>query len=217
MVGMAIVMGQVTSYVEQHSGGASGEEFNLGFLDRVLISGRSFWFYLGKIVFPYRLTFIYPRWQIDGGVWWQYVYPAGAIGLLWGLWGMRRRIGKGPFCGGAAFLRRHVVSDIDAGALYDALLVRVGSLAVLWLHECSCAGGGWDHESVGSSNRRPDIRHVEGRGPRVGVAPLDIRHSSLRSGARGEGEPVAEAGCLRGAAADAGGAGLETKPDVWRH
>ena len=62
-----------------------------------MISGRSFWFYLGKVVFPYRLTFFYPRWQIDAGSWWQYVYPAATVGLLGGLWGMRRRIGKGPF------------------------------------------------------------------------------------------------------------------------
>ncbi|MGA3285555.1 MAG: tetratricopeptide repeat protein, partial [Verrucomicrobiota bacterium] len=97
MLGLAIVMGQVTSYVERHSGGASGEEFNIGFLERVLISGRSFWFYLGKIFFPYRLAFVYPRWHIDTGAWWQYVYPAATIGVLGGLWGMRRRIGKGPF------------------------------------------------------------------------------------------------------------------------
>jgi tetratricopeptide (TPR) repeat protein len=97
MLGMAAVIGQVTSYVEHHSGGATGEEFNHGFLERILISGRSFWFYLGKIIFPYRLTFIYPRWHIDAGAWWQYVYPAAAIGLLGGLWAMRRRIGRGPF------------------------------------------------------------------------------------------------------------------------
>ena len=39
-------------------GGASGEKFrnfNLSFADRVLISGRSFWFYLGKLFFPHRL------------------------------------------------------------------------------------------------------------------------------------------------------------------
>jgi protein O-mannosyl-transferase len=97
MLGMAVAMGQVTSYVEQHSGGASGSEFNIGFLERVLISGRSFWFYLGKIFFPHELTFIYPRWQVNTGAWWQYVYPVATVGLLWGLWKARRRFGKAPF------------------------------------------------------------------------------------------------------------------------
>ncbi len=97
MLGMAMVMGQVTSYVEQHSGGASGAQFNIGLPERVLISGRSFWFYLGKIFIPWQLTFIYPRWQMNAGAWWQYLYPAATLGLLWGLWKMRRRFGKGPF------------------------------------------------------------------------------------------------------------------------
>jgi protein O-mannosyl-transferase len=97
MLGMAIAMGQVTSYVEQHSGGASGAQFNIGFPERVLISGRSFWFYLGKIFIPWQLTFIYPRWHMNASAWWQYLYPAATFGLLWGLWKMRRRFGKGPF------------------------------------------------------------------------------------------------------------------------
>ena len=96
LLGMAIVIGQVTSYVEQHSGGATGREFNIGFLETVLISGRSFWFYLGKLFFPWQLTFIYPRWHVNTAVWWQYIYPVATVGLLWALWKMRRRMGKGP-------------------------------------------------------------------------------------------------------------------------
>ena len=97
MLGIAVVMGGVTIYVERHSGGASGKEFNIPLLERVLISGRSFWFYLGKLLVPYRLTFIYERWKVDGGVWWQYMYPLATVGLLAGLWGMRGRLGKGLF------------------------------------------------------------------------------------------------------------------------
>jgi Flp pilus assembly protein TadD len=97
MLGMAIAMGQVTSYVERHSGGASGAQFDIGFAERVLISGQSFWFYLGKLFFPYSLTFIYPRWQMNSAVWWQYIYPVATVGFLFGLWKMRHRIGKGPF------------------------------------------------------------------------------------------------------------------------
>jgi tetratricopeptide (TPR) repeat protein len=97
MLGCVVVMGGVTIYVERHSLGASGRKFTIPLIERILISGRSFWFYLGKLFFPHRLTFIYERWKIDAGAGWQYVYPLATAGLLAGLWGMRGRMGKGPF------------------------------------------------------------------------------------------------------------------------
>jgi len=97
MLIMAAGMGYITSHVEQHSIGATGEEFHRGILERILVSGRSFWFYLGKLVFPHPLIFFYPQWRIDAGAWWQYLYPISTVALLGGLWGMHRRIGKAPF------------------------------------------------------------------------------------------------------------------------
>src|SRR2546423_920318 len=38
---------------------------SLGPLERLLIASRAVWFYLGKIFWPAKLTFIYPQWQID--------------------------------------------------------------------------------------------------------------------------------------------------------
>jgi tetratricopeptide (TPR) repeat protein len=99
MFGLAVGMGALTIYIERHAGGASGAEFNIGFVDRVLISGRSFWFYLGKFVWPSPLIFIYPRWKVDGGVWWQWLYPIGTVAVLFGSWLARGRIGRGVFVG----------------------------------------------------------------------------------------------------------------------
>ena len=130
MLGMAAVMGQVTSYVEHHFGGATGTEYNLGLLERILISGRSFWFYLGKLFFPHRLTFFYPRWHIDAGAWWQYMYPATTIGVFGVLWGMRRRIGKGPF---AAMLHFYI------GTSFLTLLL------VLWLTHYTFVTDHWQY------------------------------------------------------------------------
>jgi protein O-mannosyl-transferase len=95
MAGLVPLFGAMTVYVERLTG-ASGEKFSLGILERVLISGRSFWFYLGKLFFPYPLTFIYERWTVDAGVWWQYFYPAATVALLAGLWWWRGRLGRGP-------------------------------------------------------------------------------------------------------------------------
>jgi protein O-mannosyl-transferase len=96
MFGIAVGMGLLTLHVE-HIHGATGDEFRMGLLERVLVSGRSFWFYLGKLFFPYPLTFIYERWKIDPGAWWQYAYPVATLGILGGLWFLRRRLGKGLF------------------------------------------------------------------------------------------------------------------------
>ena len=38
---------------------------SLGPVERLLIASRAIWFYLGKIFWPAKLTFIYPQWRID--------------------------------------------------------------------------------------------------------------------------------------------------------
>jgi protein O-mannosyl-transferase len=108
MLVLVVVMGQVTFYIE-HLHGAVGAQYKLGWLERVLVSGRSFWFYLGKLIFPYSLTFIYERWDINPGAGWQYLYPAATVGLFGALWRMRRVIGKGPF---AAMLHFYISTSL---------------------------------------------------------------------------------------------------------
>jgi Tfp pilus assembly protein PilF len=108
MLGLAVAMGQLTFYIE-HLHGAAGEEFKMGFLERVLVSGRSFWFYLGKLFYPHPLTFIYERWHVDPSEAWQYLYPITTTALLVGLWWGRRRIGKGPL---AAMLHFYVCTSL---------------------------------------------------------------------------------------------------------
>ncbi len=73
-------------------------------LERVLVAGRVPWFYLGKLVWPTDLAFIYARWAIDPRVWWQYLYPLASLALLLGLWLGRRRIGRGPLVAGLYFV-----------------------------------------------------------------------------------------------------------------
>jgi protein O-mannosyl-transferase len=72
-------------------------------IDRFLIAGRAFWFYLAKIFWPTHLKMFYPRWEIDPGDWWQYLFPAGALVLLLGAWRLRRRW-RGPWAGLLFFL-----------------------------------------------------------------------------------------------------------------
>jgi Flp pilus assembly protein TadD len=89
-------LGLMTAWIEKHHVGAQGAEWSLTFADRCLIAGRALWFYAGKLVWPVHLTFIYPRWKIEPEVWWQWLFPVAAAGVVAGLWLARRRIGKGP-------------------------------------------------------------------------------------------------------------------------
>lgn len=88
---LGAVGGLLTAHFERVLIGAEGEEFSLGFSDRVVLAGRVVWFYLGKLMWPTELIFFYPRWMIDAGVWWQWLFPAAALASLGGLIGWQRR------------------------------------------------------------------------------------------------------------------------------
>ncbi len=94
MVGM--VLGINTIFQEKSVVGARGAEWAFSFIDRCLIAGRALWFYVGKLVWPENLSFTYTRWQIDSGLWWQYLYPLAALAVMFTLWIARGRIGKAP-------------------------------------------------------------------------------------------------------------------------
>ncbi len=83
--------GLFSSWVEKVYGGARGPEFDISFAARVLVAGRAVWFYVGKLVWPFGLNFIYPRWTVDTGAWWQWIFPAAAVGAAGALWAVRRR------------------------------------------------------------------------------------------------------------------------------
>ena len=98
MLAAGIGMGFLTGWMEKHIVGAMGPDFDfLTPLDRCCIAGRAFWFYLAKLVWPARLMFIYPHWNVDPRerVWW-ILFPISACGLLIACWLLRRRIGRGP-------------------------------------------------------------------------------------------------------------------------
>jgi Flp pilus assembly protein TadD len=89
-------LGWLTVWLERTQVGAQGPEWAINFSERCLIAGRALWFYAGKLCWPTNLTFIYPRWQINAGEWWQWAFPAAALAVVAGLWRLRGRIGRGP-------------------------------------------------------------------------------------------------------------------------
>ena len=102
--------GLFTAVVERHLIGADGAAFDLSWLQRGLLAGRVIWFYLGNLVWPAELSFIYPRWTIDPGDGWQWVPMAGAITLTVGMW-RKRHFSRAPL---AAWL-------LFAGSLFPVL------------------------------------------------------------------------------------------------
>ena len=97
---LGLGLGLVTAWMEKNHVGAKGPEWALSFPERCLIAGRAPWFYIGKLVWPANLCFIYPRWELDAGSWSQWLYPVGGIGTLLALWFARARIGRGPAAAG---------------------------------------------------------------------------------------------------------------------
>lgn len=81
-VALGLAAGLGTSWFERTQIGATGGDFALGGVERVLLAGRVVWFYLGKLLWPAGLTFFYPRWTIDATVPWQWLFPGAALGLL---------------------------------------------------------------------------------------------------------------------------------------
>ena len=101
----------LTIWLEKFQVGAMGHEWEFSFVDRFLIAGRVLWFYIGKLVWPNPIIFIYPRWVIDSSIWWQYIYPVTFLLLVFMLWYWRKNIGRGPLTAILFF----------AGSLFPAL------------------------------------------------------------------------------------------------
>lgn len=105
-----ISAGLFTAHFESTLIGAQGEAFNLGFVERLVLAGRIFWFYIGSLAWPTNLTFIYPRWTVDITSLSQWLFLLTALALLGALvWWSRRQ--RGPLAAGLLF----------AGTLFPAL------------------------------------------------------------------------------------------------
>jgi tetratricopeptide (TPR) repeat protein len=90
-------------WVEQKFCAENGEAFDFSLVERFLIAGRLFWFYLGELCWPDNLMLLYPAWRINQTDWWQYLFPVAALILFLGLWVVRKKT-RGPFAAAVCFL-----------------------------------------------------------------------------------------------------------------
>ncbi|MHC4717704.1 MAG: tetratricopeptide repeat protein, partial [Planctomycetota bacterium] len=105
------IMAFMTKSIEDKFFPASAQGLLARFPERTLIAGRALWTYVGRVVWPVKLTMFYPQWDIDPAVWWQWLLPGTAVAALAALWLLRDRLGRGAIAGVAIF----------AGHLFPAL------------------------------------------------------------------------------------------------
>jgi tetratricopeptide (TPR) repeat protein len=86
---LGIVSGLFTAWVELRYIGADDPMFFVPYSERLLLVGRTPWFYLSKLLWPQNLSFIYERWRLDPRVIWQWLFPVATLGLLAVLWFVR--------------------------------------------------------------------------------------------------------------------------------
>jgi tetratricopeptide (TPR) repeat protein len=123
------LFGLITIHVENTLVAAGGREFGLSPIDRSLIVGRAIWHYLAKVVLPVDLSFIYPRWSVNGAVWWQYLFPAAVLALGAVLW----------------VLRRHWRAPLAAFLYFAAMLLPVIGLFDVYAFRYSWVADHWQY------------------------------------------------------------------------
>jgi protein O-mannosyl-transferase len=98
-----IGMGLLAVWWERYHQGTNRGMFTfLSPIERILVASRAVWFYLSKIVWPFRLTFIYPRWNIS---------PADLLDYIWLLAGIAG-------CVAIYFLRRYFGRSVEVAVAF---------------------------------------------------------------------------------------------------
>ncbi|HEY2574587.1 MAG TPA: tetratricopeptide repeat protein, partial [Verrucomicrobiaceae bacterium] len=92
---VSVGLGLWITWLEKHHVGAQGADWNLNWMERILVAGRVPWFYAGKLLWPFHLCFVYPKWPLDTGAMWQWLFPVAAVAALVIPWLLRNRIGRG--------------------------------------------------------------------------------------------------------------------------
>jgi len=104
LLALGLAAGALTVSMERNYVGAIGGEWALSLPERVLVAGRAPWFYLAKLVWPSRLSFVYPRWTLDPSAWWQWLFPLGVVAVLAAVVVFRGRLGRAPLVAALYFL-----------------------------------------------------------------------------------------------------------------
>jgi tetratricopeptide (TPR) repeat protein len=93
-----------TIWEQKFHAGASGPEWAQTWPERLIIVGRAIWFYLGKLIWPHPLIFIYPRWEINSSQLIAYLPLLAALTGLLALWLTRAKWSRSVFFAAAYYV-----------------------------------------------------------------------------------------------------------------
>jgi len=112
---IALVFGGLSIVLEKNVAGTDGVAWAFSPLQRFLIAGNAFWFYVWKALVPYPVYQVYYRWPIDAGkpvnAAWLYIGPAMFVAVLAALMALWKKLPRGPLA----------VMLLFAGALFPTL------------------------------------------------------------------------------------------------
>jgi tetratricopeptide (TPR) repeat protein len=93
-----------TVWEQKFHSGALGPEWAQSWPERFVVAGKVVWFYLGKLLWPHPLIFIYPRWDINAHAVTAFLPLLAAAIILFWLWWYRDGGLRAVFFAGAYFV-----------------------------------------------------------------------------------------------------------------
>jgi hypothetical protein len=150
---IGVLLASVTSQLEAEQVGAVGKHWDLTLADRCIVAGRAIWFYAGKVIFPMRLTFVYPKWDLQDDRALQAVIAAAASLVIAALIVLSRKIGRAPAAAALLFtgtlapalgffnvypMRYSFVADHFQYLAIVALIVPIAAICSRWIGRWAC-------------------------------------------------------------------------------
>jgi protein O-mannosyl-transferase len=99
---LGLAMGLMAIWWERYHQFTLGPMFALGPLERLIVATHAPWFYLGKLFWPAKLTFIYPQWTLQ---------PYNPLSYVWLIFGI-------ALCVAIYFARRYVGRSVEVAAAF---------------------------------------------------------------------------------------------------
>ena len=101
---LGLAMGLMAIWWERYHQFTLGPMFALGPLERLIVATHAAWFYLGKLFWPTKLTFIYPQWTVDPNNLFSYIWLVAGIALCAAIYFARPYVGRSAEVAAAFFV-----------------------------------------------------------------------------------------------------------------